>query len=279
MQPSLQGPLPTTADGWKPHKNSSELSPFAYHYNPNRKYASALPRQKKKRKKEKSVSESVFIQMAFAFRTQCCDICPFDVSKWWSAKRCFKSSLFQISFILNRKAPGFYPVPRAKETASLKCTTEFQQDQGDWNVKQPAPNFTSPPYSFNSPILKYSLPSHTSPKKKAQQQQLSRLELQCSTILTCYSISIRRMHYVSQTTSACRLNLASPLYSLPNTWIIKMLISATQNGTLLLYCEFDAQCLWCKHFLASVISMSEGQFRRTVFVREGKPTNVKDSST
>lgn len=116
-------------------------------------------------------------------------------------------------------------------------------------------------------------------QKKAQQQQLSRLELQCSTILTCYSISIRRMHYVSQTTSACRLNLASPLYSLPNTWIIKMLISATQNGTLLLYCEFDAQCLWCKHFLASVISMSEGQFRRTVFVREGKPTNVKDSST
>lgn len=127
--------------------------------------------------------------MAFAFRTQCCDICPFDVSKWWSAKRCFKSSLFQISFILNRKAPGFYPVPRAKETASLKCTTEFQQDQGDWNVKQPAPNFTSPPYSFNSPILKYSLPSHTSPQKKAQQQQLSRLELQCSTILTCYKHS------------------------------------------------------------------------------------------
>lgn len=63
MQPSLQGPLPTTADGWKPHKNSSELSPFAYHYNPNRKYASALPRQKE-RKKEKSISESVFIQMA-----------------------------------------------------------------------------------------------------------------------------------------------------------------------------------------------------------------------
>lgn len=53
MQPSLQGPLPTTADGWKPHKNSSELSPFAYHYNPNRKYASALPRQKKRKKEGK----------------------------------------------------------------------------------------------------------------------------------------------------------------------------------------------------------------------------------
>lgn len=98
-------------------------------------------------------------------------------------------------------------------------------------------------------------------KKWGQQQQLRRLELHCSS---------RLVRHVLHTTSARHLNPGSPLNSLPNTGLIKTLISATQNSTLHLYCEFDAQCLWCKDLLASVISVRANSEEQCLFEKESR---------
>lgn len=63
---------------------------------------------------------------------------------------------------------------------------------------------------------------------------------------------------------------ARALYSLASAGIINKLISGTQNSTLHLYCEFDAQCLWCKVLMAWMVSMSEGQRWRAMLVRENR---------
>lgn len=57
-------------------------------------------------------------------------------------------------------------VDDAKQRASLGCTAEPLQDQGDWNVKQPATALSTPHYCLYSSTLKQGLPGHTSFQNK-----------------------------------------------------------------------------------------------------------------
>lgn len=72
------------------------------------------------------------------------------------------SSLAESDLVFNLGNKG----KQAKGSASLECTGELLQDQGDGNVKQPASAFTTLHMCAHSPMLKQGLPSHTSCQKK-----------------------------------------------------------------------------------------------------------------
>lgn len=157
---SFQGPLPTKADGWKPLFGIKTALSFPL------SLTIKIPTTKKPPKHcqgKKIHIGRCFHTLYYAFSPQCCDICPMVFPKrqprtnWQNVLRvvCFPGR-----FIWNRMAPGFRPEQRAKGSASLGCTSETLQDQGDWNVKRPATGFTTPHYCLYASILKQGLPRH-----------------------------------------------------------------------------------------------------------------------
>lgn len=145
MQLSLQGPSPTTADGWKPLFRIKTALSF-----PLLLIIKILTKKKKKTTPALPREENPYLTVFFfhtawpynsAFGPHCCDICPFVVSKSRPTKRwqnVTRGERSPSTFILNRKHLDL-------NLKGKRFITESQQDRGDWNVNWPATCFTTPP--------------------------------------------------------------------------------------------------------------------------------------